>query len=125
MAMVVVFVVASILIYCRVRAPHPSFSSDYVPVQSESFCADDGGKHVSVPLLLCSINLFIFEHSIFRFFSSSLMFYMHMQGHTSSRILIGDYHFYGRGSPVDLTAAANEYRLASDANNPQVSVLGY
>lgn len=76
------------------------------------------------------------------------------QGHVHSRLAVGDYHYYGRGTPADLTAAADEcvaaaaaflfvclvcslanctcvwggtrYRLAADGRNAQAAWnLGY
>lgn len=41
------------------------------------------------------------------------------QGEFSARVKIGDYLYYGHGTAVDLAAAADEYRMAADASNPQ------
>lgn len=41
------------------------------------------------------------------------------QGEFSARVKIGDYLYYGRGTEVDMVAAADEYRTAADASNPQ------
>lgn len=32
---------------------------------------------------------------------------------------MGDYHYYGYATDADYSVAANEYRLAADASNPQ------
>ena len=41
------------------------------------------------------------------------------QGEMASRVMLGDYHFYGRLNDPDAAAAANEYRTAADASHPQ------
>ena len=41
------------------------------------------------------------------------------QGEYSARVKIGDYLYYGHGTPADAQAAAGEYRRAADASNPQ------
>ena len=48
-------------------------------------------------------------------------------GYTVARVKVGDYHFYGWGTPVDYEIAALHYRLASEQqNNAQAMFnLGY
>jgi hypothetical protein len=41
------------------------------------------------------------------------------QGHTGSRVKVGDYLYYGLGVAPDHEAAADEYRSAADANDAQ------
>ncbi|XP_041968880.1 protein sel-1 homolog 1 isoform X2 [Aricia agestis] len=36
------------------------------------------------------------------------------QGHAPARVKLGDYHYYGQGTPQDLEAAAHHYRIASE-----------
>ncbi|KAJ0173468.1 hypothetical protein K1T71_010617 [Dendrolimus kikuchii] len=49
------------------------------------------------------------------------------QGCSAARVKLGDYHYYGQGTPVDLEAAAHHYRIASDQlHNAQATFnLGY
>ncbi|XP_037293974.1 protein sel-1 homolog 1 isoform X2 [Manduca sexta] len=49
------------------------------------------------------------------------------QGSGGARVKLGDYHYYGLGTPVDLEAAAHHYRIASEQlHNPQAMFnLGY
>lgn len=49
------------------------------------------------------------------------------KGYTVARVKVGDYHFYGLGTPVDYEIAALHYRLASEQqNNAQAMFnLGY
>ncbi|XP_022126600.2 protein sel-1 homolog 1 isoform X3 [Pieris rapae] len=49
------------------------------------------------------------------------------QGCASARVKLGDYHYYGLGTNVDLEAAAYHYRIASEQlHNPQATFnLGY
>ncbi|XP_059474860.1 protein sel-1 homolog 1 [Neocloeon triangulifer] len=49
------------------------------------------------------------------------------QGSGTAQVKLGDYHFYGLGTPVDYEAAAAHYRLASEQqNNAQAMFnLGY
>jgi len=42
------------------------------------------------------------------------------QGYSSARVRLGDYYYYGWGTPVDYSNAAAQYRQASEAQrNPQ------
>jgi len=42
------------------------------------------------------------------------------QGYSQARVRLGDYYYYGWGTPVDYTTAATQYRLATDhQRNPQ------
>ncbi|CAG0903294.1 unnamed protein product [Cyprideis torosa] len=47
--------------------------------------------------------------------------------YSHARVKLGDYHYYGLGTPVDYAAAASHYRLASEQHhNPQAMFnLGY
>ncbi|XP_072929687.1 protein sel-1 homolog 1 isoform X2 [Epargyreus clarus] len=49
------------------------------------------------------------------------------QGYAPARVKLGDYHYYGLGTPVDLEAAAHHYRIASEQlHNAQATFnLGY
>ncbi|KAL0868910.1 hypothetical protein ABMA27_007242, partial [Loxostege sticticalis] len=49
------------------------------------------------------------------------------QGCASARVKLGDYHYYGLGTPQDLEAAAHHYRIASEQlHNAQATFnLGY
>jgi SEL1 protein len=49
------------------------------------------------------------------------------QGSGAAQVKLGDYHYYGMGTPVDYEAAAAHYRLASEQqNNAQAMFnLGY
>lgn len=49
------------------------------------------------------------------------------QGCSAARVKLGDYHYYGMGTPVDLEAAAHHYRIASEQlHNAQATFnLGY
>jgi len=49
------------------------------------------------------------------------------QGYINSRIKLGDYHYYGRGTPVDYEAAASHYKTAGDQHNSAQAYfnLGY
>jgi SEL1 protein len=49
------------------------------------------------------------------------------QGSGAAQVKLGDYHYYGLGTPVDYEAAAAHYRLASEQqNNAQAMFnLGY
>lgn len=44
-----------------------------------------------------------------------------------SRLKLGDYHYYGHGTPVDYAISAHHYRVAAETeNNPQAMFnLGY
>ena len=42
------------------------------------------------------------------------------KGSADSRVKLGDYHYYGRGTAVNYVAAAQEYHKAVEAKNPQV-----
>ena len=50
-----------------------------------------------------------------------------MQGSSSSRVKLGDYHFYGLGTEVNYEQAIQEYRIASDVlrNAQAMFNLGY
>lgn len=49
------------------------------------------------------------------------------QGYSAAIVKLGDYHYYGLGTPVDYEVAAMHYRLASDQqHNAQAMFnLGY
>ncbi|KAI8424794.1 hypothetical protein MSG28_006726 [Choristoneura fumiferana] len=49
------------------------------------------------------------------------------QGYSAARVKLGDYHYYGLGTPRDLEAAAHHYRIASEQlHNAQATFnLGY
>ncbi|KAJ2938510.1 hypothetical protein O0L34_g13007 [Tuta absoluta] len=49
------------------------------------------------------------------------------QGCSAARVKLGDYHYYGQGTPQDLEAAAHHYRIASEQlHNAQATFnLGY
>lgn len=49
------------------------------------------------------------------------------QGYSAAQVKLGDYHYYGLGTPVDYEAAAAHYRLASEQqHNAQAMFnLGY
>lgn len=45
------------------------------------------------------------------------------QGYAASRVKVGDYHYYGRGTDIDYETAAHQYRVASEQlHNPQVGI---
>lgn len=45
------------------------------------------------------------------------------QGYAASRVKVGDYHYYGRGTDIDYETAAQQYRVASEQlHNPQVGL---
>ena len=41
------------------------------------------------------------------------------QGNFEAELKLGDYHYYGQGTPVDLEAAVYHYRTAAEARNAQ------
>jgi SEL1 protein len=41
------------------------------------------------------------------------------QGNVEAELKLGDYHYYGHGTPVDLEAAVYHYRVAAEARNAQ------
>lgn len=49
------------------------------------------------------------------------------QGYSAAQVKLGDYHYYGLGTPVDYEMAATHYRLASDQqrNAQAMFNLGY
>jgi TPR repeat protein len=49
------------------------------------------------------------------------------QGYSAAQVKLGDYHYYGLGTPVDYEMAATHYRLASEQqHNAQAMFnLGY
>lgn len=49
------------------------------------------------------------------------------QGYSAAQVKLGDYHYYGLGTPVDYELAASHYRHASDhQHNAQAMFnLGY
>jgi len=49
------------------------------------------------------------------------------QGYSAAQVKLGDYHYYGLGTPVDFEMAATHYRLASDQqrNAQAMFNLGY
>lgn len=50
-----------------------------------------------------------------------------IQGYSPAQVKLGDYHYYGLGTPVDYEVAAEHYKLASDQqHNAQAMFnLGY
>lgn len=55
------------------------------------------------------------------------MFLCFDQGSSTSRVRLGDYHFYGLGTEVNYEQAIQEYRFASDVmrNAQAMFNLGY
>ncbi|QQP52559.1 Uncharacterized protein FKW44_004745, partial [Caligus rogercresseyi] len=48
------------------------------------------------------------------------------QGYSAARVRLGDYYYYGHGTPVDFQTAALHYRIASEQSNAQAMFnLGY
>lgn len=49
------------------------------------------------------------------------------QGYSAAQVKLGDYHYYGLGTPIDYEMAATHYRLASEQqHNAQAMFnLGY
>lgn len=49
------------------------------------------------------------------------------QGYSAAQVKLGDYHYYGMGTPVDYEMAATHYQVASDQqHNAQAMFnLGY
>lgn len=41
------------------------------------------------------------------------------QGNVDAELRLGDYHYYGYGTPVDLDAAVTHYRVAAEVRSPQ------
>lgn len=42
------------------------------------------------------------------------------QNYAEARLKVGDYHYYGRGTPMNHVAAAHEYQMAVDLRSAQV-----
>ena len=41
------------------------------------------------------------------------------QGNVEAELKLGDYHYYGLGTPVDLEASVTHYRAAAESRNAQ------